>query len=149
MGDYSKPTGFLLTQKLLGLPKPPTAIFAANDQSAYGALEAAHAAGLRIPDDLSVIGFDNIPESAYSAPPLTTVDQSIEAMGYLATKFLIQLITEGELENHTYTTPTRLVVRESCTKNNITPYCEWQKGKEVVDLQRKEESNPNYRAIEL
>jgi LacI family transcriptional regulator len=114
-GDYSKLTGFIGTQKLLSLSKPPTAIFAANDQSAFGVLQAAHEAGLRIPDDLSVIGFDNIPESSYSTPPLTTIDQSIEQMGYLATRLLVRLISVGEVENRTYTNPTQLVVRESCT----------------------------------
>jgi LacI family transcriptional regulator len=114
MGDYSKPTGFLCAQQLLSLPKPPTAIFAANDQSAFGALEAAREMGLCIPDDLSVAGFDNTTESAYVDPPLTTVDQAIDEMGYLATQLLVQWILEGELETRVYTTSTRLVVRESC-----------------------------------
>jgi LacI family transcriptional regulator len=120
-GDYSRPTGFLCAQKLVSLPKPPTAIFAANDQSAFGVLDAVHQAGLRVPDDLSVVGFDNNPESAYITPPLTTVDQSIAQMGDLATRLLIRLISEGELENRTYTTPTRLVVRESCTTRPNKP----------------------------
>ena len=114
-GDYTKQTGYICTQKLLSLPKPPTAIFAANDESAFGVLEAACAAGLRIPDDLAVVGFDNIPESAYVNPPLTTIDQSIEQMGFLAAGLLIRLIAEGKVENRIYTVPTRLVVRESCT----------------------------------
>jgi LacI family transcriptional regulator len=120
-GDYTQQTGFCCTQKLLSLPKPPTAIFAANDESAFGVLEAAREAGLRIPDDLSVIGFDNIPESAYSTPALTTVDQSIEQMGFLATRLLVQLISEGEVENRTYTVPTHLVVRKSCTVRQNHP----------------------------
>jgi len=115
LGDYSKPTGFLCAQQLLSLPKPPTAIFAANDQSAFGVLEAAREMGLRLPDDLSVVGFDNTTESAYVTPPLTTVDQAIDEMGYLATQLLVQWILEGELETRVYTTSTRLVVRESCT----------------------------------
>jgi LacI family transcriptional regulator len=119
MGDYSKDTGFICTQKLLSLPYPPTAIFAANDESAFGVLEAARKAGLLIPDDLSVAGFDNIPESAYANPPLTTVDQSIEQMGYLAARLLVRLLSDGEVENRTYTIPTRLVVRESCRANQV------------------------------
>jgi len=117
-GDYTRQTGYLSAQKLLGLPKPPTAVFAANDASALGVMEAAREAGLRIPEDLSVVGFDNIPESAYFYPPLTTVDQSINQMGYLAAQLLIRLINEGELENRNYTLPTRLVVRESCMANH-------------------------------
>jgi LacI family transcriptional regulator len=114
-GDYTRPTGLSCAQKLLSLPNPPTAIFAANDQSAFGVLDAAQAAGLRIPKDLSVVGFDNIPESAYTTPPLTTIDQLIEQMGFTATRLLVRLITEGEVENRNYTVPTHLVVRESCT----------------------------------
>jgi LacI family transcriptional regulator len=120
-GDYTKQTGYFRTQILLSLPKPPTAIFSANDESAFGVLEATREAGLRIPDDLSVVGFDNIPESAYSTPPLTTVDQSIEQMGYLAARLLVRLISEGEVENSTYALPTRLVVRESCTVKQNNP----------------------------
>jgi LacI family transcriptional regulator len=114
-GDYTRPTGFLCAKKLLSQPRPPTAIFAANDQSALGVLDAAYEAGLSIPNDLSVVGFDNNPESAYISPPLTTVDQSIELMGYLAIQLLVQLLSTGILENKFYTAPTRLVVRESCT----------------------------------
>ncbi len=118
VGDYSKETGFVCAQKLLRLPNPPSAIFAANDQSAFGAYQAAHEAGLCIPDDLSVVGFDNIPESATVNPPLTTVDQSIEQMGYLATGLLVRLISDEALEHSNYTIPTHLVVRESCISNH-------------------------------
>jgi LacI family transcriptional regulator len=115
VGDFSKEIGFLCAQRLLSLPNPPTAIFAANDQSAFGVYQAAREAGARIPADLSVLGFDNIPESAYIIPPLTTVDQSIEQMGFIATDLLVRLITDQELENRIYTIPTQLVVRASCT----------------------------------
>lgn len=113
-GDYSKETGFTCAQRLLRLPNPPTAIFAANDQSAFGVYRAAQEAGVNIPADLSVIGFDNIPEVAYITPPLTTIDQSIDQMGFVATDLLVHLITIGELENQIYTVPTQLVIRESC-----------------------------------
>jgi LacI family transcriptional regulator len=114
VGDYSTETGFICAQGLLNLPEPPTAIFAANDQSAIGAIEAAHAAGLRIPDHLSVVGFDNIPEAAFMRPALTTVDQSIDKMGRVATKMLIGLIQGEKLASNLYKMPTRLVVRDSC-----------------------------------
>jgi LacI family transcriptional regulator len=113
--DYSKETAYLCARKLLSLPEPPTAIFAANDQSAFGVYQAAFELGRRIPADLSIVGFDNIPEAAYISPPLTTVDQSIEQMGFLATDLLIRLINTGELVIKMNTVPTRLVVRESCT----------------------------------
>lgn len=114
VGDYSTETGFVCARQLLNLSKPPTAIFAANDQSAMGVLEAAREAGLRVPDDLSVVGFDNIPEAAYSNPALTTVDQFIDKMGYVATEMLIGLIQGEPLESDLYKMPTQLIVRDSC-----------------------------------
>ena len=118
VGDYSKETGFTCAQRLLSLPHPPTAIFAANDQSAFGVFEAAREAGLRVPADLSVVGFDDIPESAFITPPLTTIDQHIEKMGFIATGMLIQLISDEELENRIYTIPTQLLIRGSCRAPN-------------------------------
>jgi LacI family transcriptional regulator len=113
-GDFLKPMSITSTQKLLGLPNPPTAIFAANDISAIAAIETAQAAGLRVPEDLSVIGFDNIPEAAQVTPRLTTIDQSIELMGYTATEILIELLQGKSLVSNLRKVPTRLIVRESC-----------------------------------
>jgi LacI family transcriptional regulator len=114
VGDFSTETGSLCAQRLLSLPEPPTAIFATNDQSAIGAMEAAREAGLRIPEDLSVVGFDNIPEAAYINPGLTTVDQFIDTMGYVATEMLISLIQGKSLDDDQYTIATQLIVRDSC-----------------------------------
>jgi LacI family transcriptional regulator len=113
-GDYSSKTGFACAQRLLNLSHPPTAIFASNDQSAIGAIRAIHEAGLRVPDDVSVVGFDNIPEVAYAHPGLTTVDQSIDKMGYIAAEMLISLIEGDSLESDLYKVDTRLIVRDSC-----------------------------------
>jgi LacI family transcriptional regulator len=113
-GDFSTESGRRGAHHLLSLSEPPTAIFAANDQSAIGAIEAAREAGRRVPDDLSVIGFDDIPEAAYFSPALTTVDQSIVKMGYVATEMLIRLVQGERLESERYEMPTRLVVRDSC-----------------------------------
>jgi LacI family transcriptional regulator len=114
IGDFSRAVGYGCAQQLLSLPAPPTAIFAANDQSAIGAMEAAHDAGRRVPDDVSVLGFDNIPEAAYCHPALTTIDQFIDKMGYVATEMLVDLIQDGSLKSDGYTMPTQLVVRDSC-----------------------------------
>lgn len=114
IGDFTSETGRVCARRLLSLEEPPTAIFAANDQSAIGVIEAAREAGRRVPEDLSVIGFDNIPEAAYCNPALTTVDQFISRMGYVATEMLIRLIEDGDLESDQYTMPTQLVVRDSC-----------------------------------
>ncbi|MEJ2526080.1 MAG: LacI family DNA-binding transcriptional regulator [Desulfuromonadales bacterium] len=113
-GDYTRETGFRCARELLSLPEPPTAVFAANDQSAFGVIEAAEEMGLRIPDDLSVVGFDNVPEAAYSNPALTTVDQFIESMGHIGTEILVDLI-EGRASDVTHhKIATQLVVRDSC-----------------------------------
>jgi LacI family transcriptional regulator len=114
IGDFSRTTGRDCARRLLSLAEPPTAIFAANDQSAIGAIEAARAAGRRVPDDLSVVGFDNIPEVVYLNPALTTVDQFIVKMGYVGTEMLIRLIQGERLESDLYEMPTQLVVRDSC-----------------------------------
>ncbi len=113
-GDYSSKTGFACAQRLLNLSDPPTAIFASNDQSAIGAIKAVLEAGLRVPDDISVLGFDNVPEVAYTHPGLTTIDQSIEDMGYIATEMLISLVEGDSLESDLYKVDTRLIVRDSC-----------------------------------
>jgi LacI family transcriptional regulator len=112
MGDYTSQLGFSCAQKLLALDDPPTAIFAANDLSALSVLRAAKEAGRRVPHDLSVIGFDNIPEA--DAAGLTTVDQFMGRMGYVATEMLVSLIQSKPLESNLYKTPTQLIVRDSC-----------------------------------
>lgn len=113
-GDFMADIAYKGARQLLGLPNPPTAIFCANDQSAIGAYKAAHEAGLSIPDDLSIVGFDNIPDAAQVRPGLTTVDQCIQDMGKIAIQMLVKLIEGEELENKTIKTSTRLVIRESC-----------------------------------
>lgn len=99
--------------ELLGLPDPPTAIFAANDVSAIQTMDVASQLGITVPDDLSVVGFDNIPESALADPPLTTIDQSIQDMGYEATLMLMRIIENPESGPTHVTLPTELIVRKS------------------------------------
>jgi LacI family transcriptional regulator len=111
-GDFSTKTGHICALQLLGLKDPPTAIFAANDQSAIGVFEAAEEMGLRIPEDLSVVGFDNISEAKYL--DLTTVDQFLSEMGYIATQMLIKMVNNEALDVHVHKVPTHLVKRGSC-----------------------------------
>lgn len=111
-GDYTTATGVSGARQLLALANPPTAIFASNDQMAMGVYQVAEEMGLRIPNDLSVVGFDNITESKYMG--LTTVDQFISEMGYVATQMLIKIINGFPLEDQTYRMQTRLVIRNSC-----------------------------------
>jgi LacI family transcriptional regulator len=111
-GDYTTETAMRCTRELLALENPPTAIFASNDQSALGVFQVTRELGLRIPEDLSLVGFDNIPDAAYLN--LTTVDQFIGEMGYIATKMLIDLIGGITLVEKTHQVQTELVVRSSC-----------------------------------
>jgi LacI family transcriptional regulator len=113
-GDYTTETGASGARKLLGLENPPTAIFSSNDQMAMGVFQVAEEMGIRIPEDLSVVGFDNITESKYMG--LTTVDQFISEMGYVATHMLLKLINNEKLESDTYRMQTRLIVRNSCSE---------------------------------
>jgi len=113
-GDFTAGTGLKCARQLLNLPVPPTAIFAANDQSALGTYQAAQEAGLSIPEHLSIVGFDNIPEAAQAEPGLTTVDQSIQEMGKISVQMLVKLIEGESLENKTIKTSTRLIIRNSC-----------------------------------
>lgn len=113
-GDFTFERGYQATVNLMSLQVPPTASFAANDQSAFGVYSAAREMGVRIPQDLSVVGFDNTPESAVSEPRLTTIDQSVEEMGYKATQVLIELVNGKQLETDVFKVSTSLVVRDSC-----------------------------------
>lgn len=113
-GNYERETARSAARQLLTLPEPPTAIFAANDQSAFAVLEVAAALGIAVPAALSVIGFDNTPESAYTVPPLTTVDQALGRMGSHAAALLVALIEGKPVEKRLYELPTQLVVRDSC-----------------------------------
>ena len=116
-GDYTTATGIQCARELLSLGHPPTAIFASNDQMAMGVYQVAEEMRLRIPEDLSVVGFDNIMESKYMG--LTTVDQFISEMGFVATQMLIRLINGEPLESPTYQMQTQLVIRTSCRTRNV------------------------------
>ena len=114
IGDYDRETAHCAALQLLQTQPPVTAIMAASDEMAFGVYDAARELGINIPADLSVIGFDNIPEAGLVDPPLTTVDQAIEGMGALATEVVIKLIAGIPLEGLVYKVPTRLVIRHSC-----------------------------------
>jgi LacI family transcriptional regulator len=120
IGDYTTETAVICARNLLSLPDRPTAIFAANDVSAMGVYQAAKELGLEIPRDLSVIGFDNLREADHMNPPLTTIDQSLEKMGTIATEMIVTLVKGESLtmnpagEGNLYKIPTQLVIRDSC-----------------------------------
>ena len=113
VGGYDAQASADCTRTLLTSAQPPTAIFAANDVSAIAAIQAAVGLGLRVPAGLSVVGFDNIPESALCAPPLTTVNQPIRQMGERSIQLLLRLMRGDHVEDTHITLQTDLVVRQS------------------------------------
>ena len=112
-GDYDPEVSLEQARLLLTGPNPPTAVFAANDMSAIATIEVATELGLHVPADLSVVGFDNIPESALCAPPLTTVEQPIRKMGERSIELLLSLIRGERLQATHITLATNLVIRQS------------------------------------
>jgi DNA-binding LacI/PurR family transcriptional regulator len=111
-GDGKPEGGVQAVESLLALPKPPTAVFCFNDFSAVGALRRIHASGLRVPDDISLVGFDDINIAQYAEPPLTTVRQPKAHMGRLAFEILVKLLAGSDSE-HCIKVPGELIVRES------------------------------------
>ena len=112
-GDFYHESGFTAARDLLALPEPPTAIFAASDQMAFGVYEAVRRHGLRVPDDVSVVGFDDLPEVRWASPPLTTVRQPLAEMGILAARTVLRLALGEQVESPRVELATALVVRDS------------------------------------
>lgn len=116
-GNFHAPLAYERTRELLALPDPPTAIFASNDVSAFGVMDAVRDAGLRIPDQMSVIGFDDIPGAQSANPPLTTVRQPLREMGKQATRMLFEFIEDPRRGVERIDLPTELIVRATCRPN--------------------------------
>ncbi|NHC46285.1 LacI family DNA-binding transcriptional regulator [Motilibacter aurantiacus] len=112
-GDFYHEAGFTGACQLLALRQPPTAIFASSDQMAYGVYEAIRQRGLRVPTDVSVVGFDDLPEARWASPPLTTVRQPLVEMGMLAARTILQLSRGEPLVTPRLELATELVVRHS------------------------------------
>lgn len=111
-GDGKSEEGERAAAKLLALRVPPTAIFCYNDMTALGALRAAAAQGLRVPEDVSIAGFDDLFVASYTTPPLTTVRQPKKEMGRRAMSILLELLA-GEQPESLITLPGELIVRGS------------------------------------
>ncbi len=95
-GDWSHVSGYRTMQHLLAGGEPFSALFVHNDQMAIGAMRALREAGKRVPDDVSVVGYDDIPAAEYADPPLTTVRQPMREVGAIAARLLIQSVEQGE-----------------------------------------------------
>lgn len=111
-GDWSAESGYRAGLRLAE-QRDCTAVFAANDQMALGLLRALHERGREVPGDVSVIGFDDLPESASFLPPLTTIHQDFAEVGRLCVEGVIDKMRHGDTAHGTTLVPTRLVRRES------------------------------------
>ena len=126
-GDDHFDAGLRAANSLLQLEPRPTAIFCNNDEMASGACFAAHEAGLRIPGEVSVAGFDDIPLARQIWPPLTTVCQPIYEIATSATRMLIGLLGRNEPPSPHIEIPTRLVIRASTARPNEQMPAGWLK----------------------
>nr|WP_286286756.1 LacI family DNA-binding transcriptional regulator [Microbacterium sp. ASV49] len=113
VGDWSAQSGLAIGRAIMQSGSIPTAVFAANDQMALGLLKAVHEHGLRVPEDISVVGFDDSDEAIAFWPALTTVHQNFDAVGRKATDILLSLIHGREVVHETQLIATSLVVRDS------------------------------------
>lgn len=114
MGGFTFEPGAEAMRRVLSITPRPTAVFAYNDIQAIGAIHAAAEAGLVVPADISIVGFDDIPQAAYANPPLTTVSQPKREMGRLATEILVQKIANHNLApEKRIVLKTELIVRQS------------------------------------
>lgn len=111
-GEFSEAGGYVAMRRLL--PQHPDAVFAASDTMAVGALRAIREHGLRIPDDLALVGFDDMPFAANTTPPLTTIRQPVTRTGAIAAETLIDLVEHPQQPPRRILLPTELVIRQSC-----------------------------------
>jgi LacI family transcriptional regulator len=116
--DFLESGGFRAVNSLVASRTDFTAIIAANDQMAYGARLALHKAGLRVPDDVSLIGFDDLPHSAFTLPPLTSVRQSVYEIGVSAAKAMFDLINKKNPPSQLV--EAELIIRESTSGCNVS-----------------------------
>lgn len=115
IGDFTKESGCKAMEAFLKLDEPPTAIVCSSDMSAIGVMEVATAAGLNVPQDLSVIGFDDIQMAEHTQPTLTTIHQDFFTIGEQALLLLNDLINKPNIPPPSLIIPTKLITRNSCT----------------------------------
>jgi LacI family transcriptional regulator len=115
-GRFRYQDGVAGAAALLDLPEPPTAVFAGNDETAAGVIETARIRGLRVPEELSVVGFDDTQIARFVSPALTTVRQPLREMGAVALRTALRLAAKEKLDSHHVELATELVVRHSTAK---------------------------------
>ena len=102
--------------RLLNRGEPFTGVFIGNDEMAFGALHVLRESGLTVPGDISIVGFDNVEQTPYAAPPLTTVFQDFHTMGELVVDYLVALIEEPKTPRYQRVLTPELVVRQSTSR---------------------------------
>ncbi|MGO3884883.1 MAG: substrate-binding domain-containing protein, partial [Mycetocola sp.] len=112
VGDWSADFGYEAAKRVVATPDC-TAVFAANDQMALGLIHGLHDAGVRVPEDVSVVGFDDFAEARHLLPPLTTIRQDFNQLGSAAVAALIDLIEDPQSDNEVQRIEPTLVVRQS------------------------------------
>lgn len=112
-GNWHEPTGMMAVEKFLGLPSPPTAIIASNDLIACEAMTTLQKKGLKIPDDMSIIGYDDLAIASMSSPPLTSVRTPMTQMGMKAGEMMVSLLEGKSPEPRQVYFPLELVIRAS------------------------------------
>jgi LacI family transcriptional regulator len=113
-GNFTQQGGYQAMAHLLNLRERPTAVFVASDTMAIGALRAIHEAKLRVPEDIAIVSFDDLPTASFATPPLTTMRQPIYEMGCAAAELLIEQLEGNNQMIVQRRMPTRLVIRQSC-----------------------------------
>jgi DNA-binding LacI/PurR family transcriptional regulator len=113
-GDWSAHSGYMAGRRL-ARTRGVTAVFAANDHMSLGLLRALHEAGRRVPEDISVVGFDDIPEAAYLTPPLTTIRQDFAEVGRRSLNLMLAQLATGNRMDSKLLVPAQIVVRQSTT----------------------------------
>ncbi len=120
LGDFTESSGYASAKALMNQHNPPTAIFCSNDEMAIGAMKAIQDMGLRVPHDVSIIGFDDISKASMVYPPLTTIRQPLFEMGEHAAKLLVDLINGTKIHKACTVLQTELVIRGSCARREQT-----------------------------
>ncbi len=115
-GDFTEGGGMASMARLLGLNPRPTAVFVASDTMAMGALRAVRQAGLRVPQDISLIGYDDVPQASFLDPPLSTVRQPIQQLGETAAHVLVDLIAHGQEHAQRLVLMPELVLRQTTAR---------------------------------
>ncbi len=113
-GNFGEKSGYQAMKELVALPQPPTATFVASDEVAIGALAALHKHGLSVPEEMAIVGFDDIPVARYLVPSLTTMHLPAYELGLRAADMLVKTIQGEEIAKRGVLLDTELIIRESC-----------------------------------